>query len=80
MAGFVPQLFRITAGSLQDFDDLFVRVMHRLSGTRAVIQEGGNSFLQTRRVLFGNLPQKRDPFDKAAPPFTDGILPKAHLV
>ena len=54
--------------------------MHRLSGTRAVIEEGRYSFLQTGSVFFGNLLQKREPFDKTAPPFADRILPKAYLV
>ena len=80
MAGFIPQFFRITAGSFKDFDDLFVRIMHGLSGARAVIQEGGDSFLQAGRVFFGNLLQKREPFDKAAAPFADRILPKAYPV
>lgn len=79
MAGFILQFFRITAGSLQDLDDLFVRIMHGLPGTRAVIEEGTDSLLRTGRVFLGNFLQEREPFDKAAPPFTDRILPKTCL-
>mgnify|MGYP006990133984 CR=1 FL=1 len=43
------------AGSFKDFDNLFIRVMHGLSGARVVIQEGGHSFFQTGRVFPGNL-------------------------
>lgn len=79
MAGFIPQFFQITADSLQDLDNLFVRIMHGLPGTQAVVQESTDSFLQTGRVFFGNFLQEREPFDKAAPPLTDRILPKACL-
>lgn len=80
MAGLIPQFLRITAGSFKDFDNLFIRVMHGLSGARVVIQEGGHSFFQTGRVFPGNLLQKREFFDKAAPPFAHRILPKAYLL
>lgn len=80
MAGLIPQFLWITAGSFEDFDNLFIRVMHGLSWTWAVIQEGGHSFFQTGRVFFGNFLQKREPFNKAAPPFAHRILPKAYLV
>ena len=80
MAGLIPQFLRITAGGIEDFDNLFIRVMHGLSGARAVIQEGGHRFFQTGRVFFGSLLQKREFFDKAAPPSAHRILPKACLV
>ena len=54
--------------------------MHGLSGTWAVIEEGGDSFFQTGRVFFGNLLQKRKLFQEAGPPFTNRILPKPYLV
>ena len=80
MAGFISQFFRITAGSFKDFNNLFVCVMHGLSRTWVVIKEGGNRFLQIRWVFLDNLLQKRKPFDKTTPPFTDRILPKTYLV
>lgn len=80
MAGLIPQSLRIPAGNLKDLDDLLVCIMHRLSGARAVIKESRNSLLQAGRVFFGNLLQKGEFFNKAAPPFADRILPKAYLL
>lgn len=80
MAGLIPQFFRITAGSFEDFDDLFIRVVHGLAGTWAVIQEGGHSFFQAGRVFFGDLLQKRELFNKVAPPFVHRILSKTYLI
>ena len=77
---FIPQFLRVAAGSFKDLDDLLIRVMHGLSGARAVIQEGGHGFFQAGRVFFGNLLQKRELLDKAAPPFAHRILSKAYLV
>jgi hypothetical protein len=78
VAGLISQFFRTAAGCFKDSDDLPVRIMGRLSGTRAVIQEGRNSFFQTGRVFPGNFLQKRKVFEKTAPPLADRILAEAY--
>ena len=61
-------------------DNLFIRVIHRLSGTWVVVQYGGHSFFQTGKVFFSNLLQKRELFNKATPLFAHRILSKTYLV
>ena len=79
MAGLVSQFLWITTGSLENPDDLPVRVMGRLSRVWTVIKETRNSFFKMGRGFFGNLLQKREAFNKMSPPLADRILPKTHL-
>ena len=79
MAGLVSKFFRVTAGNLEDPDDLFVSVMWGLPRAGTVIQETRNGFLQAGRVFLGNLLQEGKVLKETASPFTDGILPKANL-
>ena len=64
----------------KDFYNLSDHIMHELSGTWAVIEEGGNSFFPAWRVFFGSLLQRRELFKETTTPFTDRILLKAYLV
>ena len=79
VADLISQFLGITAGNLEDFENLLIRVMGGLSWTWAVIKKGGNSFFQMGTVFLGNLLQKRKTFEETSPSFADRILSKAYL-
>lgn len=80
MADLISQPFWIAAGNFKDFDDLLIRVMRRLSGTRAVIQERGNCLCQFGWIFFRNFLEKRKFLDETASPLADRILSKSYLL